>query len=62
MEGIDNTLRMHEFQGVGSRYLEQHLFVCDTIWIAKNVQYEAMKIAQLDTMFIGHVLLWYMDY
>jgi hypothetical protein len=37
MEGIDHTLRMPDFQGAGSEDPEQHLFVCDTIWIVKNV-------------------------
>jgi hypothetical protein len=45
MVGIDNTLRMPEFQGVGSEDPEQHLFVCEMIWTMKNVQDEAMKIA-----------------
>jgi hypothetical protein len=37
MEGIDHTLRMPEFQGVGSEDPEKHLFVCNTIWTMKNV-------------------------
>jgi hypothetical protein len=38
MAGLDNTLRMPEFQGVGLEDPEQHLFVCETIWAVKNVQ------------------------
>jgi hypothetical protein len=60
MEGLDNTLTLFEFHGVGSEDPEQHLFVCQTIWAAKNVQYEATKIAQLATMFRGCALVWYM--
>jgi hypothetical protein len=41
MAGLDNTLRLPEFQGVGSEDPEQHLFVCETIWAVKNVQDEA---------------------
>jgi len=45
---------------VGSEDPQQHLFFCETIWVTKNVQDEAVKIVQLATTFIGHVLLWYM--
>jgi hypothetical protein len=62
MAGIDNTLRMPEFQGAGSEDPEKHLFVCDMIWTAKNVQDEATKIVQLAMTFRGHALLWYMKY
>jgi hypothetical protein len=60
MAGVDNTLRLPEFQGVGSEDPEQHLFVCETIWAAKNVQDEAVKIVQLETTFRGCALVWYM--
>jgi len=60
MEGLDNTLTLPEFHGVGSEDPEQHLFVCETIWAAKNVQYEVVNIAQLETTFRGHKLVWYM--
>jgi hypothetical protein len=60
MAGVDNTLRLPEFQGVGSEDPEQHLFVCETIWAAKNVQDEAVKIVQLETTFRGRALVWYM--
>jgi hypothetical protein len=57
-----NVLSMPGFQGVGSEDPEHHLFVCETIWIVKNVQDDAMKIAQLAMMFRGHALLWYINY
>jgi hypothetical protein len=60
MAGLDNTLTLFEFQGVGSEDLEQHLFVCETIWVAKNVQDEGLNIAQLETNFRGYTLVWYM--
>jgi hypothetical protein len=44
MVRVDNTLRLPEFQGIGSEDPEQHLFVCETIW-AKNIQDEVVKIA-----------------
>jgi hypothetical protein len=36
------------------------MFVCETIWVAKNVQDEVVKIAQLETTFRGCALVWYM--
>jgi hypothetical protein len=39
---------------------KQHLFVCEIIWVMKNVQDEDVKIAQLETTFRGHALVWYM--
>jgi hypothetical protein len=43
MVGVDNTLRLPEFKGVGSEDPEQHLFVCETVWAAKNIQDDACK-------------------
>jgi hypothetical protein len=60
MVGVDNTLRLLEFKGVGLEDSEQHLFVCETVRAAKNIQDEAVKIAQLATTFRGRALVWYM--
>jgi hypothetical protein len=60
MAGIENTLRIPEFKGVGSEDLEQHLFVCEAVWAAKNILDKATKIAQLATTFRGRALVWYM--
>jgi hypothetical protein len=60
MAGVDNTLRLPEFQGFRSEDLEQQLFVFETIWAAKNVQDEVVNIALLATTFRGHALVWYM--
>jgi hypothetical protein len=45
---------------VGSEDPERHFFVCETIWAAKNVQDEVMKIAQLASTFRCCALVWYM--
>jgi hypothetical protein len=60
MKGVDNTLRLLEFLGEGSKDPEQYLFVCKTIWAAKNVQDEALKIVQLVRTFRGCARVWYM--
>jgi hypothetical protein len=57
MAGVDNTLRLPAFQGVGSEDPKQHLFVCKTIWVANNFQDEAVKIAQLEIIFRGRALV-----
>jgi len=57
MTGIDNTLRLPEFKGVGSKDLEKHSFFCETIWVAKNIQDDVVKITQLGTTFRGRVLV-----
>jgi hypothetical protein len=36
------------------------LFVCEIVWATKNIQDEAVKIAQLATTFRGRALVWYM--
>jgi hypothetical protein len=60
MVGVDNTLRLPEFKGIGSEDPEQHLFICETIWTAKNVHDDGTKITQLATTFRGCALVWYM--
>jgi hypothetical protein len=62
MAGVDPTLRMLVFHGAGSEDPEQHLFVCEAIWTVKNVQDDDANIAQLETTFREHALLWYMKY
>jgi hypothetical protein len=37
MARIDNTLRLPKFKGVGSEDPKQHLFICETVWVAKNI-------------------------
>jgi hypothetical protein len=61
MEGIDPMIRLLEFHGDGSEYLEKHLFMCEQIWEAKRVTDEATKVAQLAITFINCALDWYMS-
>jgi hypothetical protein len=53
MAGVDNTLRLPEFHGVGSKDLEKHLFFCEIIWAAENVKDGVVKIVKLATTFRG---------
>jgi hypothetical protein len=45
MVGIDNTLRVPEFKGVGLEDPEHHLFVYEIVWVAKSIQDDVVKIA-----------------
>jgi hypothetical protein len=60
MVEVYNTLRLPKFQGVGSEDPEKHMFFYETIWAAKNVQDEAVKIAKLVRTFRVRALVWYM--
>jgi len=62
MARVDPTLRICVFHRAGTKYLEQHLFVCEIIWAMKNVQDDDMKISQLVTTFNDLTLIWYMKY
>ena len=44
MTGLDNTLRLPAFQGVGLEDPKQHLFVYETIWDENNFQDEIVNI------------------
>jgi hypothetical protein len=37
MVGVDNTLGLLEFKGVDLEDPKQNLFVCKTVWAAKNI-------------------------
>ena len=62
MAGVDPTLRMHVFHGVGMEDPKQHLFICETTWIVKTITYDDAKIAQLAMTFRDRALLWYIKY
>jgi hypothetical protein len=60
MEGVDNTLRLPKFKGIGYEDPKQHLFICETIWTTKNIHDDGSKIVQLATTFRVCALVWYM--
>jgi len=55
-------LRMPMFNGNGSQDPEQHMFVCEAIWTAKQIQDQNAQIAQLATTFRDRSLVWYMKF
>jgi hypothetical protein len=60
MEGVDPTIRLPEFRGEGSEDPEKHLFICENIWVAKQIIDEDTKVSQLEITFRDHTLDWYM--
>jgi hypothetical protein len=60
MAGQDPTIRLLEFQGEGSNDLENHLFIYENIWEAKQTIDEYTKVVQLETTLRDHALNWYM--
>jgi len=42
---MEDDLRVHVFNRNGSQYPEQHMFVCEAIWIAKKMQDQDAHIA-----------------
>jgi hypothetical protein len=60
MAGVDPTIRLLEFSGEGSKDPEKHLFICENIWIAKQIKDEDTKVAQLAIKFRDCALDWYM--
>jgi len=60
MARVDNTLKLPDFKGIGSEDLEQHVFMCETIYTTNNVHDDDAKILKLAATFRGCALLWYM--
>lgn len=59
---LSDDLRMPVFNGNRSQDPEQHMFVCETIWIVKQIQDQDAQIVQLATMFRDRALVWYMKF
>lgn len=57
-----DELRMPIFNGNRSQDPEQHMFVCEVIWIVKQILDQDTQIAQLATTFIDRALVWYMKF
>ena len=54
-------IRLPEFQGETLEDPENHLFIYEKIWEAKNIIDEDKKLAQLDITLRDHALDWYMS-
>jgi hypothetical protein len=46
--------------GEESEDIDEHLFICEKIWVAKQVTYEDTKMVQLAITFRDRILDWYM--
>ena len=54
MAAID--VRLPIFYGNGTKYLEQHWFLCEAVWMVRLVHNADIKKAQMITTLRGHVL------
>jgi hypothetical protein len=61
MAGHDPTIRLPKFQGEAAEYPENHLFICENIWEAKQITDEDTKLAHLAITLRDHALEWYMS-
>ena len=50
------------FRGTALEDKEQHWLLYKAVWNVKQVQNDAVKMAQLRTMFIDRALNWFMKY
>ena len=55
-----NDIKLSIFNGNGLEYPEKHWFLCEVLWIVRQVQDEAIKWDQMITTLRSHVLYWYM--
>ena len=61
MTGHDPTIWLPEFWGEALEDPENHLFICDDIWEAKNITNGDINLAQLRITLRHSVLYWYMS-
>ena len=57
-----DEIKLPLFHGNGSKDPEQHLFLYDVVWGAKQVQEDDVKKAQLMTTFRDYALTGFMKY
>ena len=59
---MDDDIKLPIFIGTRLEDPEQHWFLCEAVWNVKQVQNDAVKMAQLTTMFRDRALNWFMKY
>jgi hypothetical protein len=57
-----DEMRLPIFIGDGFKYPHQHWFLCEDVWIIKQVTDEVVKRAQFITTLRDHSLSWYMKF
>lgn len=59
---MGDDMKLPIFKGSVLEDPEQHWFLCDAMWNVKQVTNDAIKMAQLTTMFRDRALNWFMKY
>ena len=55
-------MKLPLFHGNGKQYLEQHWFVCESIWLVKHIVDEYVKITLLKFTIRDYALVWYIKF
>ena len=59
---MGDDMKLPIFKGTGLEDPKQHWFLCDVVWSVKEVVDDAIKMAQLTTMFRTRALNWFIKY
>ena len=62
MAHVNDDIKLPVFKGTGSEDPEQFWFLCETMWIAKNITDQDTRRAQLVTSFRDCALTWFMNF
>ena len=55
-------MKLPIFNGNGIDYLEQYWFLCEAIWMSRQIVDDDVKKIQLPTTVRGHALEWFMRF
>jgi hypothetical protein len=59
---MEDQMRLPTFRGDGSKDLDQHRFLCEAVWIIKNITDKSVKRAHFNTTLRDRTLRWYMKF
>jgi hypothetical protein len=60
VSSMADEMRLPIFRGYGSEDLDQHWFLCETVWNIKSITDEAINRTQFSTTLRDRALSWYM--
>ena len=62
MAHMTDDIKLPVFKGTGSEDPEQFWFLCEAVWIAKNIMDQDIRRVQLVTSFRDRALTWFMKF
>ena len=57
-----NDMKLPIFNVIKLEDVEKHLFLCESIWVVRQVKYEGIKMAHIIMTFKSTSLDWYMKF